>query len=907
MITIQATARRKGVFGSKGFFLFLYALCIVCFSLCDVSSISASIVGNIEIEGLHLIGKDELLYLLDIAPGKTLDADRVREGIKRAFLKGIFDDISIETFDGEKTTVSIRVKEKSYIKKISVEGDFALPKKIIASLFPLKEDQYLSCDMLENAVKKLKPEIVRRGFPNAQIDATVEEIDGPLRIAIHLKINTGKPEILDKIIISGIADDARSVMKLSEGDVFEQTAFQRDIERIQRYYKDQKYFKPVVGPYTFKDGVLTFSVSPGNRLSVVFDGNDALSAKKLLKEMPFFEAEEFNDDIVEEAIQRMLSLYHTRGFPFVQIAPAVTQKDDLINLTFFIVEGKEVRTGSISFAGAQMDEAKLKTLLSLKEGNMYNPDFIDSDREALTDFYYSLGYLSVIVDEFQTTYDETSQTMNIVIPIKEGSKTEIGKIEFVGVKIVAEEEARRVIQLKPGDPYNEVDISNARYRLIEFYSTKGFPAADISVSRSLAGHKADIVFTIDEGPFTVFGKTVVTGNNRTKYVVINRELLTKEYAPFDYSILRKEKQKLYKLGLFSDVNVEMLEGYDQEKDILVSLHEANAGAVEFGVGYSDYEQYRGFLDVSYRNLWGMHHQASVRTELSSLERRLILQYYEPWFLNSSTALRAYYLSEYRKELNVDTRDTRYKLTRNAVSAGIERKFSNSFKAELFYEFSLVNTYDVKPDVVLSKEDTGTLIISGLRLGVLYDTRNDPFYPTKGVLSGISTKLTSPLFLSESDFMKLSFFGNIYHELTRGLVMAASLRGGVARGYGATAELPIVERFFLGGRTTVRGYEQDTLGPKGSDGNPTGGNAFLMENLEMRISLGRGVGLVTFLDGGNVWVKVKEMDPFDIKFTTGLGLRYDTPVGPLRVDYGYKLQREKDESKGELHFSIGHAF
>jgi outer membrane protein insertion porin family len=908
MITIQATAQRKNVFGERGFPLFLFAFFMVFFSLCDVSGISASVVGNIEIEGLDLIGKDELLYLLDIVPGKTIDEDHVREGIKRAFLKGIFNDISIETFDGEKTTVVIRVTEKSYIKKIYVEGDYALSKKIIASLFPLQEDQYLSCDMLENAVRKLKPEIDRRGFPNAQIDATVEELAGPLRIAIHLKINTGKPERLEKIVVSGMTDEARAVMKLSEGDVFDQIVLQRDIERIKKYYKDQKYFRPVVKPYTYKDGVLNLSVDPGNRLFIAFDGNDAVSAKVLLKEMPFFEAEEFNDDIVEEAIQRMLALYHVRGFPFAEIAPVVTQKDDLINLTFLTVQGKEVRTGRISFAGARLDEAKLKNILSLKEGNVYNPDFVDSDREALKDFYYSLGHLSVIVDEFQTTYDENSQTMNIVIPVQEGPKTEIGNIDVVGANIVAEEELRRVIQLKPGDPYNEVDISNARYRLIEFYSTKGFPAADVSVRRSLAGLKANIIFTIDEGPFSVFGKTVVTGNNRTKYAVINRELLTKEHAPFDYSILRKEKQKLYKLGLFNDVNVEMLEGYDQAKDVLMSLHEANAGAVEFGLGYSDYEQYRGFLDVSYRNLWGMHRQASVRTELSSIERRLILQYYEPWFLDSATALRTYFLTEYRKELNVDNRETRYKLTRNAVNAGLERKFSNTVKAELYYEFSVVNTYDVKPDVVLSKEDTGTLVISGLRLGIIYDTRNDPFYPTKGVLSGISTKLTSPLFLSESDFIKLSFFGNMYHELITGLVMAASLRGGFARGYGATtAELPIIERFFLGGRTTVRGYEQDTLGPKGSDGNPTGGNAFLMENLEMRISLGKGIGLVTFLDGGNVWVKVKDMDPTDIKFTVGLGLRYDTPVGPLRVDYGHKLQREKDESSGELHFSIGHAF
>jgi outer membrane protein insertion porin family len=107
--------------------------------------------------------------------------------------------------------------------------------------------------------------------------------------------------------------------------------------------------------------------------------------------------------------------------------------------------------------------------------------------------------------------------------------------------------------------------------------------------------------------------------------------------------------------------------------------------------------------------------------------------------------------------------------------------------------------------------------------------------------------------------------------------------------------------------TVRGYEQDTLGPEGSDGNPTGGNAFLMGNVEIRSSLGKGIGIAAFLDGGNVWIKAKDINPGDFKYTTGLGLRYNTPVGPIRLDYGHKLHREEGKSRGELHFSIGHTF
>ena len=163
-----------------------------------------------------------------------------------------------------------------------------------------------------------------------------------------------------------------------------------------------------------------------------------------------------------------------------------------------------------------------------------------------------------------------------------------------------------------------------------------------------------------------------------------------------------------------------------------------------------------------------------------------------------------------------------------------------------------------------------------------------------------------MIFSETDFVKAMFNGSFYKELSKRFVGAVSLRGGIAHSFGTTTELPLVERFFLGGRSTVRGYEQDTLGPKGSDGTPTGGNAFLAANIELRTYLGKDIGLVAFLDGGNVWVNINDIN-LSFKYTSGIGLRYSTPVGPLRVDYGYKLNRETGESHGEIHFSIGHAF
>jgi len=888
--------------------LVLCCLLLAAFSLLfSAADAEGVMVGETEVYGLSSIGQDELLSLLDITPGEQIDSGSVRKGIKRAFLKGIFEDISVEALDGDKSRVIVRVKERARVQKIYIEGDFDLPRKKLREMFLIKEGQVFPCNILGKAVADIKPKLAYSGYPRASVKGEIESLKEPYGINIRLFVNTGEPERIRNITISGADDEIRDVMRLSEGDVYDQSALKKDLERIKTYYKKNEYFRPVIGSYAFGNGTLFIALNPGERLRINFEGNDNISTKTLLGEMPFFTAEEFDDAIVEEAVQKILSAYHAKGYSIAQIAPVVTTGDNLITLKFFVSEGPRVRTGSIAFAGNTLADESLQAVMSLKPGGLYNPDLIDSDMDTLENLYNSLGYLKAEIRDFETKYDDRNKKMDITVQIDEGLKTVVESVNITGALRVSESELLRIINIKPGDPYNEVNISDARVRVLEFYGSKGFPDITVSVKSDIADQKASITFQVSEGEVVFFGKTIITGNTKTKYRVIERELLRQEGLPFDYGALARERQKLYKLGLFTDIDMEVLDRYEDKRDVLMKLREGDAGSVEFGLGYSDYEKYRGFVDFSYRNLWGMNRQSSLRFELSSLDRRLILQYYEPWFWDRPIPFRALLLTEERKEVNVDTKETLYRLKRNTVSAGFERKFSEKVKGELYYEFSLVETFDVQPDIVLSKEDTGTLIISGLRLGMIYDSRDNPFYPSKGILSGMLVKLTSPIFFSETDFVKLTAYGNVYYELIKGFVLAASIRGGLAEGYNKTAELPIVERFFLGGRTTVRGYEQDTLGPKGSDGNPTGGNVFLMENLEMRISMGKGIGLVAFLDGGNVWQKISDMEISDIKFTTGLGVRYNTPVGPLRVDYGYKLQKEKGESSGELHFSIGHAF
>ncbi|WP_333653225.1 outer membrane protein assembly factor BamA [Dissulfurispira sp.] len=905
----RKTGDRRWAIGN---FLLVLLLPIAC-CLLPVVAYAQPFINNplpitsIKVSGLYSISEDELLYLLDINKGEVLNKTNVREGIKRAFLKGIFEDIIVESLDDANTKITITVKEKNIIDSIKVTGNDYFSDRFIKKQFGIEDGERLNTLNLKRATESLKNGLKKKGFVNSDVTLNIVHKKNN-RIAIVINILEGQPEIIKKIIISEPEDIVKSYLRLSEGDIFDRTEIERLAKKVTQYYKEQGYVGTSL-VHSYSNGILNIRLDTGKKLAISFNGNTAIQSKILMKEMPFFEVNAFSDNLVEETTARIITLYHQYGYPFAQVAPVISTSNNVVSLEFFIFEGHRYIVDSIAFEGISGDltipHESLKDVLTLRSGGYYNPDALRADMETITEFYHALGYLYAEIQEPDIKI--TDSRVEIKFYIKEGPQVRISSISIKNSKHIKEEDILKEMPLRQGSPYNEVDISDARRKILETYNKRGFLDTVVTVEREISGTAAHITFSIQEGEVTLFGKAIIIGNEQTKYRVINREFLHKENSPLNYNLVLQERHRLYRLGLFTDVEAKLSDKVGDTRDVLYRLKEADAGAVEFGLGYGEYERLRGFFDISYKNLWGMNRQASFRTELSTLERRFILSYYEPWFMEKDLAFKALLLHEDRKEKGIDTGDMRYRIRRDTASAGIEKKLSETVKAELYYDFSVVKTRDIKPDIVLSKEDTGTLITSGIRPGLIYDTRDNPFEPRKGLLAGLSFKVASAALFSETDFVKMLLYVNKYQSLSKRIVLAVSIRGGAAKGFGSTRELPIVERFFLGGRTTVRGYEQDTLGPKGTDGTPTGGNAFAMGNVEFRTDVGRGFGVVAFLDAGNVWKKMEDTDITNLKYTTGLGLRYNTPVGPFRLDYGYKLDREIGESKSEIHFSIGHAF
>jgi outer membrane protein insertion porin family len=864
----------------------------------------------IEVHGLSRMEEEELIDLICFTPGDKLTKEELRAGIRRAFKKGIFHDIKVisEPYDDGIKLIYL-VEEIPLVHKIFVEGNEYFSEREIKREFYFKEGEEFHDVFLDKAKRTLLEFFKRKGFADARVEITIKKTEKDSEIDIYITVKEGQPLIIRDV---EVPEDVRSLIRFVKGDIFDRDELDKDIRKIKGHYKKENYFNPIIGPYKFSDGVLIIPIKRGKKLELVFKDNTAISDKKLRKEVLFWEDEDITNELISEMANRIKRLYASKGYYYAQVAAGVESTEEVIKVTFVIFEGKKVTLRNINFEGITFKPEILKKIIPLNENKPFNSTLLNNSRNSLAGFYRALGYLEMKVVDIKKEFKNDGKDLTLTFVIDEGYQTKIKSIKIVGNNNVDTAEIRKVLNIKEGAPYNLIDIGDARYRILSLYSQYGYVDTNIDVESVIDDHEAVVTFKITENRPSIIGKIILRGNRKTKAKIITREFVFNEGEVYDQEKITRTKQKLYKLGLFTEVSIEMLEPYTRGKDrlvrdLLVSVKEGKAGAVEIGIGFGEYEKLRGSFDINYRNLGGYHRQIGFRAELSSVETRYILNFKEPWLFNKpNLSLKVFLMKEDRRSMNIETRDVLYKTDRFSFIASIEQELGKGLKAGLSYEYSFVDTKDVKPGVILSKEDTGTIGISSISPSLFYDTRDNPFDPTSGSLHGIVLKYASKLFLSETEFIKGTFQSSWFFPLIKRVVFAFSLRGGAAYGFEETEEIPLIERFFLGGRTTVRGYSHDTLGPKGSDGNPTGGNIFALTNVELRFSIGKGFGFVTFLDAGNVWRNSDEVRA-RLKYTAGAGLRYKTPVGPIRIDYGHKLNKEPDESSGEVHFSFGHAF
>lgn len=564
--------------------------------------------------------------------------------------------------------------------------------------------------------------------------------------------------------------------------------------------------------------------------------------------------------------------------------------------------------------------------------------------------------------------------VNPVIVIAEGPRTRIGQVRISGNATVPETEVRSTISVKPGNPYYEPQLLTDREAVLGRFLDEGFATASVQVVPAFNEDRtmADVTFQIKEGPRTLVDHVLIVGNTRTRTRVIERELTLRPGQPLGAADLAESRRRLSALGLFRRVQITpVTHGSAERRDVLVTVEEAPATSVDFGGGLEASkrlrtgtggvaeERYefapRGFFDVGRRNLGGRNRTLNLYTRVSLRpsdapqdperdgsgfgfsEYRVVTTYREPRTFGSNDVTVTGALEQgIRSSFN---------FVRKGVNAEVLRRLSPAIRVNGRYTFNTTRTFDER----LSPEDQATIdrLFPHVRLSlfsgaVARDTRDDLLDPGAGTFTSAEASIAARALGGQVGFVKTYLQGFWFRRLpgSRRVVFATRAAAGLADGFPRLAtgvdengnpttalveDLPASERFFAGGDTTIRGFALDTVGipPKGTSpadvekatispsGFPKGGNAVLILNGELRIPLGRGLGAAVFVDGGNVFNRVTDFSLGELRGATGFGVRYRSPIGPIRVDVGFKMDRRvlggRLEPRRAIHFSIGQAF
>jgi outer membrane protein assembly complex protein YaeT len=630
-------------------------------------------------------------------------------------------------------------------------------------------------------------------------------------------------------------------------------------------------------------------------------------------------------------------------------------------------------SGNQSVPLDQIKERLDRPAARLAAGEPFIEDHLAAAAGAVQAIYQENGFPDATVQS--AANEVSPGIVKPVITVKEGQQVRIGSISAEGNHgLTTAQILAAVKRSRAGAPFYAPNIAADRDAIDVLYLDHGYESARTTtrITRSADGKQANVVFQVDEGPQTIVDHILIVGNTRTNPKVIEHELLLEPGKPLSYSARVESQRKLAALGLFRRVQIsELPHGAPNARDVVVTVEEAQRTTIGFGggaqidrllrateAGGEAHDVYefapRGFFEIGRRNVGGKNRSLSLYTRLSLRpnsatceptpdlpagscesadtnpfgfsEYRVVGTYREPQAFGGFGELTGTAATEQGVR-------TTFNFARKGLNLELLHRVSPSVRGSVRYSFGTTRVFDEQ----LTDQEKVTIdrVFPQVRLSefsgaVARDTRDDILEPQKGTLLSVDATLAARSLGSQVGFTKGLVEGFFYRNLGRPhLVLAGGARLGLADPFrqvvttvnddGSTStdiirDLPASERFFAGGDTTIRGYALDSVGAPNTisaEGFPIGGSALVILNLELRAPVWRELGAAFFVDGGNVFARASELSLTDLRGATGFGLRYRSPIGPIRVDLGFKMDRRviggKLEPLTALHFSIGQAF
>ncbi len=914
------------------------------------------------------ISDARLRALVDVRPGGPLSLAAVRESIVHLIGLGRYQDVRVDATivpGGVKLVFDLVALHD--VKRVVFSGDLGLPEAMLRSAVVDRFGPTPPMGRGADIASALEQFLQDHGYLRARVTpaavGNVPSESGDLAFDIA----AGPQARIETLYLTGPEPELNGSLgqrlQVHIGDRYDPDALQSRIGQYIDEWHRAGFYEATVGRTVrvneARDGVtLTLTLDRGPRVVLEFQG-DPLLPREQAELVPISREGSADRDLLEDSERRIAEYLRAQGYRDASATFTQNEKAGTLHIAFTVKRGPLYRIASVVLpTTSTLSQAEMRTLLKVTPGQPFVQARLDADVAAVVAEYRRRGYVGAKVthqDAVRPTPALASgeQLVDSTIEIAAGPRTLVGEVTIKGNSAVPTSRLDALLQLRTGQPFDAGKVDADRDRLLLEYFNRGFRSArvDFELVANPDRTRAGLVYVINEGPEVIVDHILIVGNQHISETTIRHEITLQPGQPLGLAKINESQARLSALGLFRRVTISELQHRGEtRRDVLVTVEEAPSTTIGYGGGLElqtvETSQFapRAFFELGRRNLWGKNRSINIYSRVSARQRgaissttpaystteyRVVGSYREPRFLMTKADLQASVLFEQgsRTSFAFRRRSFRLELARRLNKAyTVSGQYSlerNDLLAETLNPIDKPLIDRLFPSVRLS-------IFSGT---AARDTRSDAIDPSSGSLLGLNSDLALVPLGSQIGFAKTFLQAFTYHRLPTGrrIILASGVRLGLGVGFprtvlssdpvtGATdyqtvRDLPANERFFAGGDTTVRGFQLDHLGMPATfdrDGQPKGGHALLVLNTELRMDVWRDVGVVSFLDAGNVFAKASDFDLGHLRAGAGFGIRYKSPIGPLRLDVGFKLGRlltfaSTRESRTALHISIGQAF
>jgi len=893
----------------------------------------------------------ELESIVGIRPGGLLRLIEVRGAIERLFATGRYSNISADaTKDGSGVVVIFRTSGTWFVSRISVDGVPEPPNAgQLVNATKLILGAELRTEDLRAASESLQKKLEANGYFESRVDPRITYDARTEQAFVDFRIDPGPRARMSVPALSGAVEEHKSrVINATRWKRFggflgwkpvSEARISQGLDRIRRYLARKDYLQSKITLENLQYFPTEQAVQPqisidlGPRISVRTEGAK-VSTSRLRQLVPVFQEQSADRDLVVEGMRNLTEYFRAYGYFDATVDFATEAGPGGTNaIVYTINRGDRFKLAGLSIQGNNyfnrqtIRERMLTTpatRIRYRQGR-FSDSILRSDLDAIRELYVSNGFQEVrFTSGIDKNYKNKNNWLFLRIEIEEGPQTTVHKQEVSGVSIEHQEHVQALIGSTPGQPYSESGLANDRDTILDYYYNNGYLNAsfDWQVTPSAQPNQVDLRILVNEGRPQFVRDFLIGGLETSDLEMVLRRIRLQPGEPLSQARIVESQRRLYDLGVFArvDVAVQNPDGLETGKYLIYQFEEARkyslnlgfgAEIARIGSGTPNFDapagepgfSPRASFGISRSNLAGTGHTLSLQSRLSNIQQRALVSYLAPQFKGRDDFTLIF------SALYDSSRDVRtFQANRLEGSVQLGQRLTRAVTVQnrFAYRRNTISGLRIEDSLIPVFTRPGRVGIISTTL--IQDHRDNPIDSRRGYYNTIDLGLASKAFASQTDYGRVLARNSSYHRVWRDVTFARSVAVGWLSNLrdGGPQAIPLPERFFSGGASTHRGFPDNQAGPRDlRTGFPLGGSALVTNNLELRFPLlGDSVGGVLFHDAGNVYsglkeisVRVKQRNVADFDYmvhAVGLGIRYRTPVGPVRVDFAYGINPPRFE-------------